>query len=209
MSVSGFLTVSMIPGTLQQTLVNFAEIIAGVAAGLTAIVLAIGWLIRLTWPTTIKVAEAYSLGGEWPPTFVLQTRVRNRRKVDEQLVHYYVALIPWSRRVIPGWRRRDLLDEISLSACIGYLIPPTIKAGTGTTTWSTVTDGDRLVKMRRRQLIHGPPSYSYRRFVFFGEDTWHVNRAAHLVTGYDGRKATRKVRRRSGIPAIPTTPPSS
>jgi hypothetical protein len=177
---------------------------AGVVAVLGMIWAIIAWLSRVGWPTRIRWAHAYGMDGASPPaTLVLNTRVRNRRKQDEQLLHYYVALVPWTQRVIPGWRLKQLLDEVELSPYGAYQVPPTIKAGTGTTTWCRVTDADLLLRKRRRFLVWGQEGYHYRRFLVVGEDTWHVRRRARLVVGFDGRKATHRVRRKPGVPAIP------
>ena len=195
----------MVTATLLNNLGAIGEVVAGAAAGLTFIAVVTGALFRLTWPTSIRWAHAYSLTDNAAPnpTLVLNTRVQNRRKQDEQLLHYYVALVPWTKRMIPLWQLRGLVSEVSLEPCPGYVVPPTIKAGTRETTWCKVIDSDLLLSKRRRHLFFGEEVYRYRKFLLVGKDTWHVKGQARLITGYSRRKATRRVRRRAGVPTIP------
>ena len=200
----GVLTPPVLAVTLED-LGRIGEFLAGAAAAITLIFVIIGWLLRLTWPTAIRWVHAYSLSPDTAehPDLVLNTRVLNRRKQKETLLHYYVVLIPWTRRIRPGWRLRGHLDEIDLEPCAGYEVPPTIPAQDGATTWCRVVDGDLLLSCRRAQLLFGEKSYRYRTLGLIGRDTWHPKLCAYLVTGIDGRKATRRVRRRSGVPGIP------
>ena len=51
----------MVTATLLNNLGAIGEVVAGAAAGLTFIAVVTGALFRLTWPTSIRWAHAYSL----------------------------------------------------------------------------------------------------------------------------------------------------
>lgn len=193
----------MIATTLDN-LADIAEIVGATVAALAFVATVVSAFIRFLWPTRIRWAHVYeTTDGE----FVLNTRVISREKVAKALLSYYAAEISLLRRC--GWTipfiRRKNLTLIQLKPFKGYKAPPTISAADGTTTWSKIEDVDLLLTQARKWVIFGKREGSpeYKRFRVVGKKTWHVSRKARLVTGFDGRKAIRRIRKRTGNPDIP------
>ena len=171
-----------------------AAIVIAVLAVMSAIIKSAGWAYRRRFPVRIRAGDVYlvTYDNESHPEVIVHATIENRTHEVRRLRHFYLLKVTmWWRMTHPRWRRGGEHEELELVSHNGWPLSPDIPKDRGVVdVWATCPDRDLLIRTTLLGRLRRTRRLTVQR------DAW-------LVAGFDGRKASKRLKRRRSMPDVP------